>query len=239
MATPPKIRPWFWNVITVLWMATARVRLRLEVRFHGAPAPGEAVVLAGKHASAIDIVLMGVLARKRTRRRPFFQMGSFIGYRVLGRIKPFLRPLGGFEVMRPKEVRRLSKISGWDRASSLEHMRRVNEDAESVRQGVLRNAGILAVFPEGTRDEEKILPLASQTEFRSALAVAGEGTRVAVWPVVVALGRYRVFRRRCRMEFLDPFPLDPAASSEELLVQVGRAWRAVWLDPDALDADGA
>lgn len=222
-----------------MWMVTARIRLSIQVRGDGAPAPGEAVLLAGKHASAFDIVLLGLLSRKRTRRRPFFQMGSFIGYRVFGRIRPVLRMLGGFEVMRPKEVRRLSKMSGWDRASSLAHMRRVNEDAESVRQTVLRNAGILAVFPEGTRNDEKILPLVSQLEFRSALAVARQGTRVVVWPVVVSLGRQRTFRRRCRVEFLDPFPLDPDASSEEVLEQVAVAWRAAWLDQDALEADRA
>lgn len=237
MATPPKIRPWFWHLVGALWILTARLRLRISLHRTGMPESGDAVLLAAKHASAFDIVLLGVLSHKRTRRKPFFQMGSFIGYRVFGRIKPCLRALGGFEVMRPKEVRRLSKMSGWDRASALGRMRQVNDDAESIRQAVLREGGILAVFPEGTRNAESILPLVSELEVKSALAVARGGARVVVWPATVALGGRRAFRRRCRVEFLEPFPLDPAAEPVEVLAQVDAAWRASWIDPAGVDSD--
>ena len=239
MAKPPKLRRWVWHLAVAGWMLTARIRLRVEVVVHGDPEPGDAVLLAGKHASAFDIVLLGKLSNERIRRIPFFQMGSFIGYRVFGRIKPILHMLGGFEVMRPKEVRRLSKMPGWDRTSALEHMRQVNEGAESIRRTVLRDTGALAVFPEGTRNDEEILPLVSQLEFLSALAVAREGVRVVVWPAVFSLGPRRVFRRRCRMDLLKPFALDPAASSEEALAQVEVAWRAAWQAPEALEAEGA
>ena len=99
-----------------------------------------------------------------TRARPYFQMGSFIGYPVLGPLVPLLRRLGGFCVMRPKEVLRLKGRRGWDRDRARAMMRTVNEEAEKVRLSVLRSAGTLVVFPEGTRDDAHVRPMASDLE---------------------------------------------------------------------------
>lgn len=227
---PPKIRAWFWHLVGFVWMFVARMKFRIRVRHHGCPDPDAAVILCGKHASAFDIVLLGVSSRQRTRRLPFFQMGSFIGYRVFGRIKPFLRALGGFEVMRPKEVRRLSKIAGWDRSKAVDHMRAVNEGAEEIRRKILGSAGILAFFPEGTRDDARILPLVSELEVTSALAAAAAGSRVVVWPATVAMGP-RGFRRRIDVDFGEPFDLDPSAEPAEVLELVEKAWRRTWREP--------
>lgn len=224
-----------WHVGAFIWMCFARLRLRVRLTYHGVPGPDQAVLLAGKHASAHDIVLLGVLSFRRTGRRPFFQMGSFIGYRVLGRVKPIMRWVGGFEVMRPKEVRRLAKTPGWDRSAALEHMREVNDRAESVRRAVLTEGGVLAVFPEGTRDSERVRELSSELEVRSALAIAAEGRDVVVWPVSVAMGRPRLLRRPMTVDFLEPFPLRSGTSPGEVLSRIDDSWRERWKPPEMVD----
>ena len=231
----PKIRTRLWSVASFLWLRFACLRLRVRLKYHGVPGEDQAVLIAGKHASAHDIVLLGVLSYRRTGRRPYFQMGSFIGYRVFSRMKPLMRWAGGFEVMRPKEVRRLARMKGWDRDSALQRMREVNDRAEAIRQAVLRDEGVLAVFPEGTRDGLRIRPLVSELEIRSALAVAADGQPIAVWPVSVALSRRRGLRRRLRLDFLEPFALDASASPADVLRRIEEAWRSAWLDPEALE----
>ncbi len=231
----PRIRRLAWHVGAFIWMCFARLRLRVRLTYHGVPGPDQAVLLAGKHASAHDIVLLGVLSFRRTGRRPFFQMGSFIGYRVLGRVKPIMRWVGGFEVMRPKEVRRLAKTPGWDRSAALEHMREVNDRAESVRRAVLTEGGVLAVFPEGTRDSERVRELSSELEVRSALAIAAEGRDVVVWPVSVAMGRPRLLRRPMTVDFLEPFPLRSGTSPGEVLSRIDDSWRERWKPPEMVD----
>ena len=232
---PPNLRPWFWELVGRSWLLLARIKFRVRVRWHGQPELGASVIICAKHASAFDIALLGVLSKGRTKRRPYFQMGSFIGYRVFGRIRPFMRALGGFEVMRPKEARTLTRMPGWDRRAALEHMRDVNAGAEEIRRELLMSERVLAFFPEGTRDDAQILPLVSKLELNSALAAAATGARVIAWPVTVAMGEKRL-RRRMDVDFGVPFDLDPSAPAQDILDRVGQAWDETWRPPPEVDA---
>jgi 1-acyl-sn-glycerol-3-phosphate acyltransferase len=93
-----KVIPWLWELSYWSCRITLLVRARVDLRFHG-PVPKGPVVLCSKHATSIDIPITSYLCRAFRGDRPFFQMGSFIGYRVLGPLTFILRRIGAFSVM--------------------------------------------------------------------------------------------------------------------------------------------
>lgn len=228
------IVPWFWSVIRRSSNGLCHVRLRKVVRIEGA-IPTGAVVVCAKHGTGLDIPILADFCGRHLGRRPHFQMGSFIGYPVLGLMVPFMKCLGGFPVMRPKEVLRLKHRKGWDRERVVRRMNEVNDAAERMRESVLRSGGALVVFPEGTRDADRLRPLTSETEVATAVRVAAGGVPVRIWPVMFAYGPRRFFRRPLLVTALPPFEIsgnDPGA----VLARVEAAFRSAWKPPQAGDA---
>jgi len=212
-----------------------RLRLALEVR--GEPLASGALLLAAKHASSFDILLLGHLVRRRTGRIPCFQMGSFEGYRILGPLSPLLAKLGGFPVMRPKDVRRIAAKTG-RREDALSRMRSVNEQAEQTRRTVLLAGGALVVYPEGTRDGSCVRPFKGTLEVDSALQVQAGGTPVHVQPVSIAYARPRWFRRRVIVEFAPAFLLGHEQDAASVLERVRAEISQRWMNEDQVSAVG-
>jgi len=232
---PPRIRPLLWSFVNACTSFYARLRFRIRlVATTNRPQTG--VIVCAKHAGAVDIPILSDAVRRLTARRPYFQMGSFIGYPVLGLLRPLLLRLGGFCVMRPKEVRRLSRGRGMDRESALARMRVVNDQAEQIRQAILSQGESLVVFPEGTRDAARVGPLVSQLEIRSALSVAARGTQVEVWPVTISISPKRFLRRYALVAFHDPFLLDPALEPPEVLTRIADIFAEEWVPPSGVAA---
>ncbi|MAG56459.1 MAG: hypothetical protein CMJ83_09225 [Planctomycetes bacterium] len=230
VAERPRIRPLFWRLTERAGRAVAMIRLRLQVRLEGA-VPEGAVLLCSKHTSSLDISLLATNVRRLRGAPPYFQMGSFVGYPLLGVLRPVLRALGGFSVMRPKEVRQLSKRRGWDRESATQMMRDTNVAADRVRQDVLGSGGVLIVFPEGTRDDSELRPLKSEREVLSGIEAARDGVAVRIWPVTIALGPPRWWRRPAVIRFHEPLELDPTASAIGVLEQIEARLEAGWVPP--------
>jgi len=230
-----RLVPWFWHVCHTLVVGLMKVHLRVSVERLG-EAPAGAVLVCAKHASAWDIPLLGTHCWRSRREIPYFQMGSFVGYPILGRVRRALRWLGGFPVMRPKEVLRLRRK--WDRTRIHRMMDEVNAEAERTRREVLRAGRALVVFPEGTRDPTRLLPLRGELEVRAAVELeAEEAVDVQVWPAVVSYGRPGVLGRRVRLVLLEPFPVR-GESVEGILRRLERAFADHWLPPEEVTADG-
>jgi 1-acyl-sn-glycerol-3-phosphate acyltransferase len=112
-------------------------------------------------------------------------------------------------------------------------MRTVNEGAESTRRQVLAAGKALVVFPEGTRDAARVLPLVSDHEVKTACAMISEGQPVSIWPVVLAFGPPRFFRRRVEVRFLPPFVPQPP-SPADVLARVARVFEEFWKPPESV-----
>lgn len=227
-----RISPWFWHLVKALLEGACRLRLR-RIRSDLASMPASAVLICAKHASGFDIPVLADVCWRGRRARPYFQMGSFVGYRLLGPLVPLLQRLGGFSVMRPKEVLRLKK-SGLTRDQALQKMQEKNEAAEDMRRDLLRSGEVLVVFPEGTRDPQNLRELKSEIELRSAIAVAAEGKPVTIWPVMLAYGSRRLPRRKVIVQGLTPFRLD-GASLEDVLARVTKDLQSAWVPPESVD----
>lgn len=238
-----RINPWLWEGCNLFsrWLLTP-LKLALRVRTEGEPPKPESgvgVLLAAKHVSSFDISVLADLAKRLAGRRPYYQMGSFVGYRILGSITPFLRRLGGFAVMRPKDLRRLVAKAGLTREQAIATMREVNQSAEARRQELLRAGEILVVYPEGTRSPDAVLPLKATTEIDSALTVLREGGRVLIWPVVLSFAPSQRWRRPADFHFLRPFELTKEHSAEEVLATLEGLFHAHWIPPDRMRAKRA
>lgn len=223
--------PVLWDVFGFLsrdvW---CRFRYRTYIERHG-DIPRGPVLVCAKHCKGADIPIIGVVSRRARGVIPFFQMGSFIGYRVFGALRPIFQRLGAFPVVRPKEALRLRKRKGWSKERAIAMMHEVNAAAEDVRRTVLRKGGTLIVFPEGTRDATQVLPLKSDLEVRSALALRAEGVTTQVWPVVVSYGPPRWWRRQVLLEFRPAFTLssdDPAP----VLDRLAQIFVEHWVPPE-------
>ncbi len=215
---------WYW-----------RLKLALEVR--GEALPKGALLIAAKHASSFDILLIGHITKVRDGRIPFFQMGSFEGYRFLGPVAPLLQKLGGFPVMRPKDVRRIAEKTG-RREEALQRMRTVNDAAEATRAQVLLKGGVLVVYPEGTRDGSALRPFKSTLEVESALRVHALGTPVHVQPVSIAYAPARWFRRRVLVEFGPAFVLADGMDAAGVLERVHSDIASRWVNEEGMSAGG-
>lgn len=228
--------PWFWWIINLLARLVGRLRLAPTIRVEG-PVPEGAVLLCAKHGTSFDIPLLADFTWTQRHSRPYFQMGSFVGYRVLGLLGPVLRRLGGFPVMRPKEALRLKSRLGLDREAALARMQEVNRGAEATREAVLRAGEVLVVFPEGTRDDARLRPVASTLELETALRAAADGVRVAIWPVVLSYGPRRFFRRHLVIDAQPPFPAPASlAAAAEVKARIEAVFARHWVPPEAVAA---
>ncbi|HMS18461.1 MAG TPA: 1-acyl-sn-glycerol-3-phosphate acyltransferase [Planctomycetota bacterium] len=227
--------PWLWQISYSLCYIVLLLRGRLRVRVHSAVPKGP-ILLCAKHVSSLDIPLFAYVCRKFRGDRPYFQMGSFIGYRVLGPLSPILRRIGAFPVMRPKETRRLMDLKGMDRREALECMRQFNDEAERTRQRVLKQGGCLIVFPEGTRNESEVLPIKSKLEIASALTVLEEGhdVPIQIWPAVASFGPRRFFRRRIIVELLPPFAVE--GSVDDMTQKLEAIFQEWWRPAEIVEA---
>ncbi len=225
------IRPVFWECIYFISCLLMRLRLRVEI-VGAEKNPRGPVLLAAKHGSSWDIPLLSRVAREALGRRAYFQMGSFVGYSILGRIVPFMRWCGGFCVMRPKELRRLKRRQELGRDELHARMERVNRAAEATRRAVLEEGGVLVFFPEGTRNDSEVLPLKATNEIATAVELRFVGVASTIWPVVISYGpKSGFFRRRVRIECLDPLPV-AGVTPEPLCAEIERRFRAAFLPSD-------
>ena len=227
---------WLWHFLHPIVITLVRLRVSVVVQDHGGEPPEGPVLICSKHTSGLDIPLLAHLGWRRRHRILSFQMGSFVGYPILERLVPILRHLGGFTVMRPKEVLRLRKRKGWDRARIRKTMADINAQAEIDRREILESGSGLVVFPEGTRDARCVRPLVAELELLSAIALSKTGREVWVWPVVPRYGRAKRFgRRRVQLRLLPAIPV-AGHDAHALLDILAQIFQEHWATPEAVDA---
>jgi 1-acyl-sn-glycerol-3-phosphate acyltransferase len=220
------------------WIA-ATLRFRLRIEGGGRELSGPALVL-GKHASYWDIPM--VARGMRTCLRgvyPWYEMASFHGYPLLGRLIWFMRLNGGFPVMRPKDLIRLKRGGITDKAELRAVMKGVNDEAAATRRRVFEKGDAVCYFPEGTRDPDRVLPLRSFHEIEEALAFAAEtGRPVVLLPVLPCYGtkpRSPLGRRKVIVKVLDPLETEER-SAASILADAQSRFDAAWLSPADVDS---
>lgn len=217
--------PWLWhptNRVASWWL---RLRHRVTVVTHGR-LPTAPVLVAAKHGSSWDIPAMSWQVYEHLGLRSNFQMGSFVGYPILGRIVPMLRLCGGFPVMRPKEILRLKDRQGLSKEEAMRLMADMNDEANHVRREIFEQRQALVFFPEGTRDNDTVRPVRGTHEIESAVAAAVRGIPVDIWPVLIHYGPPK-WRRTLTIEFMEPFAVS-GLSSEAIAERIFAAWMAAW-----------
>ena len=222
-----RILPWVWHPTNFVSSWLLRLLYKVEVR-PSRRLPTAPVLIAAKHASGWDIPAMAWQVYARLGLHGNFQMGSFVGYTVLGRIVPLMRICGGFPVMRPKEILRLRERRRLTKDEATRIMSEVNDEAEATRREILEKRQALVFFPEGTRDNDRVRPIRGTHEIDTALSAAAEGSRVEVWPVMLRYGT-RGFRPRLRIEFAEPFEVN-GLSAESVAERIHAAFVATWDD---------
>ncbi len=220
-----RILPWLWHPTNLVSSWLLRLRHRVTVVSHGRRPTG-AVLVAAKHGSGWDIPAMSWQVHALLGLRSNFQMGSFVGYAVLGRIVPLLRVCGGFPVMRPKEILRLKERRGLTKDEAMQVMASINAEADDVRREILDRGQPLVFFPEGTRDNDHVRPIRGTHEIESAVAASARGVSVEVWPVLLRYGP-PTWRRDLRIDFLEPFGV-AGLTSNEIAERIHAAWTTAW-----------
>ncbi|MFT7620057.1 MAG: 1-acyl-sn-glycerol-3-phosphate acyltransferase [Planctomycetota bacterium] len=161
-----------------------------SLKVEGEPIERGPILVIGKHVSNWDIPVISRAVRKLVGNFPHFEMGSFHGYAVLGKVIVFLKWCGGFPVMRSKDLMRLRHTSGQSKEELRQLMRDVNEEAAEVRRQVIREGQAMCFFPEGTRDRSKVNRLRSVHEVEEALElIEKEGVNVRIVPIIPCYGR--------------------------------------------------
>lgn len=222
---------WFSYILLILLLGKARFRLRWEGDANSATPPA---LLLGKHCSYWDIPLISTGVKKWYRTIPFFEMGSFHGYAVLGKVRWILKLWGGFEVMRSKDLLRLKHITKKSRAELREVMNEVNAAAAKKRAAIFRSHQTMCFFPEGARDKEAVARLRSTYEVAEAIEQAKqENLAIQIRPVVPCYGPKPKFfipyicRREVVIRLLDPIDFE-GRSAEEVLDSARQAMEAHW-----------
>ncbi len=214
--------------LLILYTAKLIMLWRLRIQWVGVDrVPAGPVFLAAKHSSAFDIGILSSIVWGRRREAPYFQMGSFEGYPILGLITPVLKRLGAFCVMRPKDVRRVRTRREISNEAALEIMRRVNDDADRARASVFARGRLLIVFPEGTRDAAVLRPLPSAQEFETAHEAVAAGIPVTIMPVSIRFAPPRWWWRRVHVEVLPGFAPEPGGA-EATRLRVEKALIEGW-----------
>ncbi len=232
------LRPIFlFSYLVSGWIA-ATLCFRLRIEGCGRKLGGPALVL-GKHASYWDIPMLARGLRCNFRGvYPWYEMASFHGYPLLGRLIWFLRLNGGFPVMRPKDLIRLKRGGISDKAELRAIMQRVNEEAAATRRRILEKGDAVCFFPEGPRDAERVLPLRSFHELEEAQSFAAETGRPVVFlPILPCYGtkpRSFLRRRKVILKVLDPLATD-GRSATEILAEAQARFEGAWLAPAEVD----
>ena len=199
-----------------------KVRVEGEKLDHKGP-----VLVLGKHVSNWDIPMTSRAIRKFVGNFPHYEMGSFHGYPILGRVITFLKWCGGFPVMRATDILRLRHTSGQSKEELRQLMARVNEQAAETRRNVLREGQTVVFFPEGTRDRKNVNKLRSIHEVEEALALRqDEGLDVRIVVIVPCYGPkpspfIPFLRRRPVVVKMLP-PINPEGKSARDILDVAR-----------------
>lgn len=201
------------------------------------------VVVVGKHSSYWDVPLVGICAWRMYRSIPRFEMGSFVGYPLLGRFGWLFRLLGAFPVMRAKDLLRLKRRTGRSKDELSGIMRGINQAAAQMRDGVLRDDGVFCFFPEGARNKEAVGRLRSRHEIEEAIELARTDATIHVQPIICEFGPKPkvcvpfIVRRQVRIKILDPIPLQ-STTTDEVLKQVDEGIRSNWNPPAHFSGSG-
>lgn len=178
--------PIFWLMYSIGWViyqGTFRTRYVGDVKRRRGPA-----VLPGKHRSYWDISAISIVARRYYKTFPHFEMGTFYGYPMLGRVQWMCERYGAFKVMRAKDLIRLKHGTGLKKSELMEIMKATNDEAARCRDWVLRNGRALVYFPEGGRTNE-LAEFKSEHEMREAIDLVNEGLDITVQPIVPVYGK--------------------------------------------------
>lgn len=236
-----RIRPpfLFWHFTYVVLKVSLGSLLRIRHEFP-AERPEGPILFVAKHCRYWETPLIGMMGRPLCGERTNFEMSTFIGYPVLGQIRWLLRLLGGFEVMRPKDILRLKHRTGRSRDELKEEMARVNAEAAALRHAILRGGATFAYYPEGTRDAEKVRPFKSVAELDEAIKLAeSESLPIVAMPILPIYGpaprrRWPWIRRQTVvLKVLDPIPLagrDAEQLGAEIHAMMEEHWRPVLAD---------
>ena len=233
---PSFFAPLYWLVYIVSARIGVSARFALTVRAHP-EARRRPLIVAAKHTSYWDVPILSRAVRTRLRQKPYFEMGSFHGYPVIGRLRWALRACGGFEVMRGKDLMRLKASTGKSRAELRKIMEGVNDKAAGHRRVLLERGGTLCFFPEGTRNPEGVRPLKARLEIDEAVAYCTEHD-IDAWLVPAGIrrwpleGRFIPFFRRARLvvDLGAPIALR-GASVEDVLETIRDHFEALYAEP--------
>ncbi len=224
--------PPVWYLTTlILHLIVHPALFRIRVKGHR-QARGPAVIV-GKHSSYWDVPITGIRGWMMYRSIPRFEMGSFVGYALLGKLEWLFRLLGGFPVMRAKDILRLKHITGGSRAEVSEVMKSVNNEAKRMRREVFESEGVFCFFPEGARNKAAVGRMRSRHEIDEAIEFAREHPTFHVQPIICEFGpspRFRIpflIRRTVQVVILDPIPLTNT-TTQEVLEAVDAGIRANW-----------
>jgi 1-acyl-sn-glycerol-3-phosphate acyltransferase len=230
---PPRLL-WHFSYVVLRLVLGALLRVRYE--FPDQPVRGP-ILFVAKHCRYWETPLIGMMGWPLCRERTNFEMSTFHGYPVLGQIRWLLRLLGGFEVMRPKDLLRLKHKTGRSREELRAEMERVNTSAAELRRAILRGGATYAYYPEGTRDAAEVRPFKSVDEIEEAIGLAEtENLPVVALPLLPIYGpapSWRIpwiRRQTVVLRVLDPIPLagrDAAEVGEEIRDLMLRHWRPV------------
>ena len=231
-----KFSPPVWWIGYLLTRVACRAKFAVRIVCPESTLTAPAVV-AGKHMSYWDIPLIATAVRRTVGAYPCFEMATFAGYPVIGRMSWLLRLVGGFEVMRPKDARRLHDRGLTDDPRKL--MREVNDDAQQIRREILERGYVLCFFPEGTRDRTRVRSFRSKHEVAEAIELTNDGVfddDVSVVPAVIHYGAKPSFwipflrRAKVEVEFVDPISLR-GGDAGEVLAKSQAAIEERWAAP--------
>ncbi|MEE9393650.1 MAG: lysophospholipid acyltransferase family protein [Planctomycetota bacterium] len=203
------------------------------------------VIWVSKHCYYWDIPMLGQITRRHAKRMVSFEMASFHGYAWLGQVSWLLNNLGGFSVMRPKDLLRLRKTGSQTREQLREIMAKANAKADARRAGILRANETYCFFPEGTRETERLRNFKSTHELTEARRLADEeGIDVTVVPVALNYGKRSkrfipwITRAPMTMEALEPISIKSMPPAE-LSALVEARLREAWQTPEEVLRVGA
>lgn len=223
--------PVWYLTTTILHFIVHAALFRIRVTGHRR-AKGPAVIV-GKHSSYWDVPITGILGWLMYRSIPRFEMGSFVGYALLGKLEWLFRLLGGFPVMRAKDILRLKHMTGRSREELSGIMKSVNDEARDLRREIFETQGVFCFFPEGARSKETVGRMRSHHEIDEAIEVAREHPLLHVQPIICEFGpKPRFFvpfivRRPVTVRILDPISLNDT-TTQEVLGLVDAGIRANW-----------
>lgn len=189
-------------------------------------------LLVGKHASYWDITFCSIAARRIFRTFPHFEMGTFFGYPLLGRVQFLFERYGSFTVMRPKDLIRIKHATGKSKEELSKMMQEVNDAAAAARRWVLESGRAMVYYPEGGRSS-KMQSFRSKHEMQEAIDFVNTGRHAVIFPIVMIYDpapRVRIpflIRRNVTVHILEPIDVK-GRTADDVLDEIHKKMSVIW-----------